>query len=118
VTAARTHEYYFAGREEITRKTLRPIKAMRSKLAGLQFLDPTVAETVQRIDDTLNGLPKYGVITGDDLAMVSALLKKQLGAMGLIIPDQYDVAEEPEVTLPHISIKENIGKVAPIAWDF
>ena len=118
MTAARTYEYYFAGREGITRKTLRPIKAMRNKLAGLQFLDASVAETVQFIDDTLNGLPKYGAITGDDLAMVFALLEKQLGAMGLIIPDQYDVAQESEVTLPHITITENTGKVAPIAWDF
>jgi hypothetical protein len=118
VTAARTHEYYFAGREEITRKTLRPIKAMRSKLAGLQFLDPAVVETVQLIDDTLSALPKYGAITGDDLAAVSNLLEKQLGAMGVIIPDQHGSAEEPDVTLPQTTITENTGKVAPIAWDF
>ena len=116
VTAARTYEYYFDGREEITRKTLRPIKAMRSKLAGLQFVDGAVAETIQLIDDTLNALPKYGAITGDDLAMVSALLEKQLAAMGLIVPDHQNVAEEPEAEKIRIIVSS--GDVSPIAWDF
>jgi len=118
VTAARTHEYYFADREEITRKTLRPIKSMRSKLAGLLFLDPSVAGMVTIIDDTLNNLPKYGAITGDDLAMVAGLLQKQLATMGRGTdkPDVY-VKPVPE-TVPPIIIPDDIGTVAPIAWDF
>jgi|GEM_PF-5845454 len=48
--------------------------------------------------------------------MVSALLEKQLAAMGLILPAQLNVAEEPEVEKTQIIVSS--GDVSPIAWDF
>lgn len=43
-------------------KTLRPIKAQRSKLQGLKFLDSTVEGAITLIDKTLSTLPKAGFI--------------------------------------------------------
>jgi len=118
LTAYRTHEYYFANRQEITRKTLRPIKAMRTKLAGLRFLDPSIDEMVQVIDDTLKRLPKYGVITGGDLNMVAELVGKRLATMGRVIPVLDDKQPAGIITSPEITIADDSGNVAPIAWDF
>ena len=115
-TAYWATKYYFTDREEITRKTLRPVKAIREKLAGLHFLHPTIIETVQLIDDTLNRLPKYGAITGDDLATVADLVKKQLATMGRMSLRQHGSDEMLNVAPSRLT--ENTGKVAPIAWDF
>jgi hypothetical protein len=94
---------------------------MRSKLAGLLFLDPSVAKMVQIIDDTLNKLPKYGAITGDDLAMIAGLLRMQLATMGRVITDKQEVNDKDAsdiIAPPQIIIPNDIGNVAPIAWDF
>lgn len=121
-TASRTFEYYFVGRQEITRKTLRPLKAIRTKLSGMLFLDPSIAETVRVIDDTLKQLPKYGAIKGAELNMVAGLLERVLANMGRTVPPVQDVVnneQAPDVIVPpETVVAENTGKVAPIAWDF
>ena len=123
VVASYAFENSFVGKQEITHKTLRPIKAIREKLAGMLFLDPSIAETIQVIDDTLNKLPETGVIKGTDLNMVAGLVGRQLANMGRVVVEgppepEEESTEEPEVMVPVITVPQNTGKVAPITWDF
>lgn len=122
VTARQTFENSFVGKQEITRKTLRPIKSIREKLVGMLFLDPSIAETIQIIDDTLNKLPENGAIKGTDLNMVAGLVGRQLANMGRLVHDEPvvedDTSEEAEDIVPAVVISQNTGKVAPISWDF
>lgn len=124
VVARQAYENSFVGKQEITRKTLRPIKAIRGKLTGMLFLDPSIAETIQAIDDTLSKLPDQGVIRGTDLNMVAGLVGRQLANMGRIVADEQLVVEDsneevPEVVIQaEIIVSPNTGKVAPITWDF
>lgn len=118
VIARQTFESSFVGKQEITQKTLRPIKSIRAKLAGLLFLDPSIAETIQVIDDTLGKLPD-GAIKGTDLNMVAGLLGSQLANMGRMVHDAPLVEDEAEETvLPEVVIEQDTGRVAPITWDF
>jgi hypothetical protein len=120
LTARQTFENSFVGKQEISRKTLRPIKSIREKLAGLLFLDPSISETIQVIDDTLNRLPD-GAIKGIDLNMVAGLVGRQLATMGLSVQQEPEGEDEldDELILPEeIIVSEDTGKVAPITWDF
>lgn len=122
--ARRAFEYTFIGKKEVTQKAIRPIRTIRAKLTGLLFLDPTIAETIQVIDDTLKMLPQSGAIKGTDLNMVAGLVGRQLANMGRVVTEQTesedDLSEEaPEVIIPaELIIAQDTGKVAPIAWDF
>ncbi len=65
------------GREEVTQRFLRPLKAMRAKLAGLAFLDASVAPVIEALDRVLTTVPAAGRIAGlhlDALRGVCALL--------------------------------------------
>ncbi|ABK99499.1 DUF3150 domain-containing protein [Pelobacter propionicus] len=122
--ARRAFEYTFIGKQEVSQKALRPIRTIRSKLTGLLFLDPSIAETIQVIDDTLEKLPQNGAIKGTDLNMAAGLVGRLLANMGRVVigePEgENDNSEEsPEVSMPaEIINSQNTGKVAPIAWDF
>ena len=129
VVARQTFENSMVGKLEITQRTLRPIKTIRSKLAGMLFLDPAIAETIQVIDETLDKLPEDGVIKGTDLNMVAGLVGRQLANMGRVIPVQgaereellpEDETEAPVTNIPVevITVPQNTGNVAPITWDF
>lgn len=58
------------GREKVTRKALRPLKAARDKMLGFTFLDPRVQAVADMIDAVCNALPGDGPIEGADLAML------------------------------------------------
>ena len=120
LAARRAYENSFVGKQEITHKTLRPIKFIREKLAGLLFLEPSIAETIQIIDDTLAKLPVEGSIKGTDLNMVAGLVGRQLANMGRPVTVEHvreeDSDEEPDLEVTIIS--EDTGKVTPITWDF
>lgn len=122
--ARRAFEYTFIGKQEVSQKALRPIKTIRAKLTGLLFLDPSIADTIQVIDDTLEKLPQNGAIKGTDLNMVAGLVGRQLANMGRVVIGEPegadDVSEEsPESSIPaEIIGSQNTGKVSPIAWDF
>lgn len=120
VVARQSFENSFVGRQEITRKALRPINSIREKLAGMQFLDPSIAETIKVIDDTLQKLPDDGAITGTDLNMVAGLVGRQLANMGRIVQDVpiVDELNEEPVVPTEIIKPQNPVTVAPIAWDF
>ena len=124
VAARHTFENYLVGKREITHKTLRPIKLIREKLVGLLFLDPTIAETIQVIEDTLQKLPEDTVIKGTDLNMVAGLVGRQLANMGRPVtaePEhETDTTEEPpgdELPAARITTQYT-GAVASIIWDF
>ena len=64
----------FVGRNEIGQKTLRPLKALATKLEGLTLIDPLVEPIMNLITNTLSRMPPSGTITGFDLAMIQGLV--------------------------------------------
>lgn len=121
VSARRAYDNSFVGKKEVSQKALRPIKTIRAKLVGLLFLDPSVGETIQAIDETLEKMPADGVIKGTDLNMLAGLLGRQLANMGRTVShiseSEEDAGDEmPEGTEPEGA--ERTGKVEPITWDF
>lgn len=56
------------GRTEVTQKFLRPLRAIRSKLSGLRFVDGNVEPVLDELDKVLGGMPKSGKIAGAELA--------------------------------------------------
>ena len=69
-TAQDVQKESLAGREKVTRKTLRPLKAARDKLLGFVFLDPRVEAVAEMIDAVCGAVPPDGPIAGADLAML------------------------------------------------
>lgn len=67
-------EESFVGRLEVTRRVIRPIRAMRDKLEGLSFLHPAVMPVVEMIDREIDALPKTGPIDGDHYSRMTGLL--------------------------------------------
>ncbi len=120
VAARHAYESSLVGKQEISQKTLRPIRSIRDKLSGLLFLSPTIAETIQSIDDTLNKLPD-GAISGTDLNMVAGLVGRQLANLGRVTEQEEEqessVDDEPEYLVPPV-VAEQSGAVEPISWDF
>ena len=63
-----------AGRHAVTQKFLRPVRAIREKLAGLAFLDPAIAPLVESIDEVLAATPKKGKFDGASLAALRGVV--------------------------------------------
>jgi hypothetical protein len=59
-----------SGKEKVTRKALRPLKAVREKILGFTFLDPRVQAVADMIDSVCAALPADGPIEGTNLAML------------------------------------------------
>ena len=64
----------YAGKTEITRKALSPLKAMYDKLMGLTFVEPRVAPVAELLDTAFRSIPKRGAITGSTLVMLQGLV--------------------------------------------
>ena len=62
------------GRDEVTQKFVRPVRAIRDKLAGLSFLDPGIAPLVGSIDEVLAAVPRKGKISGPSLAALRGVV--------------------------------------------
>lgn len=62
------------GRTSVTQKFLRPVRAMRDKLSGLAFLDPSVNPLIDAIDDVLAQLPAKGMISGLSLEALRGIV--------------------------------------------
>jgi hypothetical protein len=62
------------GRDHVTQKFLRPVRAIRDKLCGLAFLDPDIAPLVCSIDDVLAAVPQVGRIDGASLAALRGVI--------------------------------------------
>ena len=100
------------GRHEVTQKFLRPVRAIRDKLAGLSFLDPAITPLVASIDDVLLAVPKKGKISGTSLAALRGVVTlltdpgemrshgqlilegREKGLLGEAAPDQGEIAIE------------------------
>ena len=118
--ARRAFDRLFVGKEEVSKSKLRPIKLIREKLTGMLFLDPSIAEAIEIIDDTLEKLPEAGSIKGTDLNMVAGLLGRQLANMGRVVRQENeneDVGEEATEVIAE-AVNQHTGKVEPITWDF
>ncbi|MGE4297897.1 MAG: DUF3150 domain-containing protein [Desulfovibrionaceae bacterium] len=64
----------YAGKTEVTRKALSPIRTLHRKLSGLSFVEPRVAPVVELIEAALDGLPDTGKIEGGELVMLQGLV--------------------------------------------
>lgn len=64
----------YAGKTEVTRKALSPLKAMYDKLMGLTFVEPRVAPVAELLDTAFRSIPKRGAITGSTLVMLQGLV--------------------------------------------
>src|SRR5271170_1728552 len=62
------------GRDEVTQKFLRPVRAIRDKLAGLAFLDVGIAPLVGSIDAVLASVLPKGKIDGASLAALRGVV--------------------------------------------
>ena len=110
VAARQTFEKTLVGKKEITQKTLSPIKAIREKLVGLLFLDPSITETIQIIDDTLKKLPADVAIKGTDLNMVAGLVGRQLANMGRTYAADEQYGDKYEDELENDLVGEEEGE--------
>ena len=75
--AAESREFVrqsLTGRHEVTQKFMRPVRAIREKLAGLAFLDPGIAPLVGSIDEVLAVMPRKGKISGTALAALRGVV--------------------------------------------
>lgn len=124
VTARQAYDGNLVDRKQIYQTTLRPIHAIRAKLAGMVFLEPDlIGKTIEDIDKTLNRLPKSGPIEGVDLNMVAGLLGRELANLGRALPPEPMVEEEPEpeavvedVVVTQETLQE--AELTPLTWDF
>lgn len=64
----------YAGKNEITRKALSPLKSIHQKLAGLSFVEPRVAPIAELISTAIQEIPKRGTIRGGMLARLQSLV--------------------------------------------
>lgn len=64
----------YAGKTEITRKALSPLKSIYDKLMGLTFVEPRVAPVAELLDTALRSIPKRGAISGSTLIMLQGLV--------------------------------------------
>jgi hypothetical protein len=72
--ASEAWRHCYAGKTEITRKALSPLKAIHDKLMGLTFVEPRVAPVAALLDTAFKSVPKRGAITGSILIMLQGLV--------------------------------------------
>lgn len=64
----------YAGKTEITRKALSPLKAIHEKLMGLTFVEPRVAPVAELLETAICSIPRRGAIIGSRLIMLQGLV--------------------------------------------
>jgi hypothetical protein len=64
----------YAGKTEITRKALSPLKTIYDKLIGLTFVEPRVAPVAELLETAFRSIPNRGVIAGSSLVMLQGLV--------------------------------------------
>jgi hypothetical protein len=74
----------FAGKTEITRKALSPLRTIHQKLSGLSFVEPRVSPVADLIHTAFEHLPKRGRIEGANLLMLQGLVSLLRDTDGLI----------------------------------
>ncbi|WP_027362087.1 DUF3150 domain-containing protein [Halodesulfovibrio aestuarii] len=73
-TAKEAWQKSYAGKTEVSRKALSPIRTIHSKLAGLVFVEPRVAPIVELVETALARVKGRGPILGIQLLLVQGLL--------------------------------------------
>ena len=73
-SAKDTWQRCYAGKTEVTRKALSPLKSMYDKLMGLTFVEPRVAPVAELLDTAFKSIPKRGAIRGSMLVMLQGLV--------------------------------------------
>lgn len=84
------------GRDEVTQRALRPLKAIQRKLDGLTFIDSRINGLILRIEQGLEALPKAGIIKGQDLNLLAGLVLQLADRKGLLSGSFDQVTETPE----------------------
>jgi hypothetical protein len=64
IDAKNTLDKSFIGKDQVTRKALRPVNALKEKLASLVFLDADIGQIVTHVQNVIDALPKTGPIEG------------------------------------------------------
>jgi hypothetical protein len=64
----------YAGKTEITRKALSPLKTIHEKLMGLTFVEPRVLPVAELPNTAFSSIPKRGAIKDSTLVMLQGLV--------------------------------------------
>lgn len=64
----------YAGKTEVMRKALSPLRTLRDKLKGLSFMEPHVAPVVDILDMTFSRMPDKGLIQGTELLLLQGVI--------------------------------------------
>lgn len=73
-TAKEAWQKSYAGKAEVSRKALSPLRTVHSKLAGLVFVEPRVAPIVELVETALAKVKGRGPILGTKLLLIQGLL--------------------------------------------
>jgi hypothetical protein len=76
VAAAATEAWHrcYAGKAEVTRKALSPLKSIHEKLVGLSFMEPRIGPVADLLQTAFDNIPKRGAINGGTLIMLQGLV--------------------------------------------
>jgi len=127
VSKAATEAWHkcFAGKTEITRKALSPLRTIHQKLAGLSFVEPRVSPIADLIHTAFEHLPKRGRIEGANLLMLQGLvsLLRDTDALvehgqkimdGTTSKDLLSLLVEGQGEMPELDDQEEVGIVAAV----
>ena len=114
------YETSFKGKSEVTQRALRPLTAIRDKLNGLSFLDPSIEEIIRTIDDAVLCAGKKGPIVGKELNTLSGLLGNQLMHMGTkkLVPEPEPEEEPLPIDINTPPEEPVVNTASSIDWDF
>lgn len=62
------------GRQQVSQKGLRPLKALRQKLLGIAFVDSMVIPLIRRIDNVLAAITQEGYLSQSDISLIQILV--------------------------------------------
>jgi hypothetical protein len=128
VSKAATEAWHkcFAGKTEITRKALSPLRTIHQKLSGLSFVEPRVSPVADLIHTAFEHLPKRGRIEGANLLMLQGLvsLLRDTDALiehgqkimdGTTSKDLLSLLVEGQGEMPELDVQEEADIVAAVA---
>lgn len=72
--ATETWHRCYAGKTEITRKALSPLKTIHDKLLGLSFVEPRVQPVAELLSTAFASIPKRGAIKDSTLIMLQGVV--------------------------------------------
>ena len=127
VSKAATEAWHkcFAGKTEITRKALSPLRTIHQKLSGLSFVEPRVSPVADLIHTAFEHLPKRGRIEGANLLMLQGLVSLLRDTDGLIehgqkimdgttSKDVLSILVEGQGEMPELDVQEELGIVPTV----